>query len=223
VACPLCESKWFKYFKPREKKKEFVDVDFIDDKILKKIQVWNKTKYSPTKAQVEVLKKIGATPPDLYGNYSDLIQFPCKCVLKDGKELEFCIVTFAPSPFINGLEKIIYISDVKSIKPSPYTLSPAVRYATTRADEIRMSYAPTVVELPTGGKHVFNWTNDFYATEKIKGSQITKVLDIDPYDITTAGKSETGKNIKMKIHTIYADWDDEFLKYELNSKNLKKF
>lgn len=220
VRCPLCESKWFKIIEPRNPNKDTVSLDFIPDESLEILEAWNSRKFSPTPEQLKVLKKIKATPPDIYGNSSEFITFPCKCVLKNGKVIDFCLIKFQKQPpgLATPLEKPpIYIDQVKEILPSEYTLSPKVRYATTRAMEVAMGFCPTAVRLPTGGYWVFSWTNNFFGSKKIKGKDITKVIEMEPSQ--GAKESETGKILNIKTTIIYGDWDDKLLQYELNEKS----
>jgi hypothetical protein len=221
VACPLCKSKWIKLFSPREKNSTTVSLDFVPEESLSVLDDWDSKTLVPTAAQKKVLKKIGATPPDIYTNGSEYIRFPCKCILKDGRTLDFCIIEFRRvAPGLEGTEKPIYLDEVKEILPSEYTLSRKVRYATTRADEVTNSYAPTVVRLPSGGKYIFNWTNHFFASKKIKGSTIKQVLKEDAFDVVCADVSETGKFLSYEETYIYAHWNEDYLSMELNENNL---
>jgi hypothetical protein len=216
VACPLCESFFIKLKDPRDINSDMISLDFISNEDLQDIEVWESKNLTPTPKQKKILKKIQATPPDIYTNGSEYIQFPCKCILKDGRVLELCILQFRRTPpQIEEKGEIIYLDQVKEILESEYTLSPKVRFATTQAEEIRMSYAPTVVKLPKGGKYVFNWTNHFFATQKVKGKDIVTVLDESPYDIEHASEKQTGKFLELEIHYVYAYWDSDLIKFEL--------
>ena len=221
VSCPKCKSKWMKLSNPRDKNSNYVSLDFISDESVKKLEDWELMDLKVTDEQKKVLKEIGATPPDAYTNGSEFIRFPCKCILKDGRKLDMCILEFRRvMPETDEEDEPIFLNDVKEILPSEYTLSKSVRYATTQAEEIRNSYAPTVVKLPTGGKYIFNWTNHFFATTKIKGSEITQVLKENPFDVKTADEDETGDWIASDRVYIYAHWDEELLEFELNENNL---
>lgn len=222
VSCPDCSSHWQKLSDPRNKESTYVSLEFIPESSVPKLEEWDSMDLKTTSAQKKILKKIGATPPDAYTNGSEFIRFPCRCVLKDGRNLDMCTLIFRRSmPVFEENENPIFLSDVKEILPSEYTLSKKVRYATSRAEEIRNSYAPTVVRLPTGGKFIFNWTTEFFGTKKIKGSQITEVLNEDPFETKTADEDEMGKSISSQEISIYGHWDDELLEFELNEKNLK--
>lgn len=223
VSCPECESRWLKLPNPRNKESNYVSLDFIPENSVPKLTEWDAMDLKVTAAQKKVLKEIGATPPDIYTNGSEYIRFPCKCILKNGRKLDMCILEFRRVlPETDGDRELIFLNEVKEILPSEYTLSKKVRYATTRAEEIRNSYAPTVVKLPTGGKFIFNWTTDFFASKKIKGSEITEVLMEDPFEIKTADADEIGQLIPYNQTVIYAHWDDELLEFELNENNLKE-
>lgn len=216
VSCPLCNSFFIKLFDPRVKDSDTVSLDFISEETFSEIEIWENKELTPTSHQLKVLKSIGATPPDAYTNGNEFIRVPCKCILKDGRILDFCILQFQKlPPEINVQEKPIYLDEVSEILPSEYTLSQKVRYATTQAEEIRNSYAPTVVRLPAGGKWIFNWTRNFFGSEKIKGKDIVEVLNENPYDAKSAESSETGEFLDQTETIIYAHWKDEFLDLEI--------
>lgn len=215
VICPVCKSKWIKLFAPRMDS-GYVSLNPLQENDIAIFEEWNQNSYLPTKEQLKVLKKIGATPMDAYGNGSEYIQVPCKCILKDGREIDFCIVRFQRLPPMDVESKdIIYITDVKKILPSDYTLSPKVRLATAMAEEIRNSYAPTVVRLPTGGKWIFNWTHHFFGTTKIKGKDIVEVLNEDPFEARTESEAKMGSFLESNETIIYADWQEEYLELEI--------
>ncbi len=217
VACHLCESLFIKLRDPRYvENKNTVSLDFISNDKLKGLEEWESRNLSTTPKQQKVLKKIQATPPDCYTNGSEYIQFPCKCILKDGRVLEMCILQFRRTPpDIHNEGEIIYLDQVKEILESDYTLPPKVRYATTRAQEMANGFAPTVVKLPTGGNYVFSWTRHFFASTKIKGKDIKTFLEEYPYGVKNASEKEMGKILDIPIYYIYAHWDSNLLKFEI--------
>ena len=183
VSCPLCNSFFIKLFDPRVKDSDTVSLDFISEETFSEIEIWENKELTPTSHQLKVLKSIGATPPDAYTNGNEFIRVPCKCILKDGRILDFCILQFQKlPPEINVQEKPIYL------------------------DEVR---------LPAGGKWIFNWTRNFFGSEKIKGKDIVEVLNENPYDAKSAESSETGEFLDQTETIIYAHWKDEFLDLEI--------
>lgn len=223
VACPGCGSLWHKSRYFRFPEDTSVTLKFIPADALHFVDEWERRKLSPTAAQLLVLKEIGATPPDAYTNGSEFIQFPCQVRLKSGRTIDCCTIVFsAVPPGIDGPpgEMPLFLDDVDEIRPSPYTLPRHVRYATTQAHEIRMSFAPTVVRLPTGGFHVFNWTTNFFATTKIKGSDIHELApDVNPFTADTQS-SDSGEGLAVDTDMVYADWDSSLLGLEITDETM---
>jgi hypothetical protein len=84
LKCPECKAVWFI---DDEKK----NLDIVKRGNLKVIEEWSSKNLMLTAGQFKLLKVIGATPPDIYGNMSEFISIPCKCTFKDGKTSDFCI------------------------------------------------------------------------------------------------------------------------------------
>lgn len=216
VSCPDCETLYTKTVYPLDTK--CVQMNKILKSDLKALDRWNAEKLIPTKDQLKVLEEIGATPPDAYTNGSESITFPCKCILKNKKELDFCVLQFRMQPPLKsnvyGATEYYLLSEVETILPSEYALSKEVRYATTRAYELRMSFAPTVVIGPDKKRYYFNWTNDFIDHKDWKGKDIKLPKD---YSFNEKKPPEGGILSPDKpILYIFGDWDDSLLKLRIN-------
>ena len=64
-------------------------------------------------------------------------------------------------------------TEIAEINPSPYALPLAVRVATSKADEIRMGFAPTMVNLPNGELLALNWSQHFLVKDDIDASKVS--------------------------------------------------
>lgn len=214
VSCPGCGAVFAKT--EAAENPGWVELNRVDKAEMPAVEAWENEILEPTTQQLEVLRAIGATPPDLYTNGSGHIVFPCRVRLKSGKELDFCLVRFQKLP---PLQSNIYgapyllLNEVAEIFPSDFALSREVRYATTRAEEIRMSFAPTIVMGPDNRKYYLNWTNDFIDFENWKGKDVRLSGD-DGYQAMNIGAGPLGSG-KNAITYIIGDWKDDYLKLRI--------
>ena len=94
---------------------------------------------APNVEIIRHLKKIGATPNSWFWSSP---QFPCKCILKDGEELDFCVVLALNAPPVDDyfqrpkqiggklferIKRIVFMDDVMSVGESEYALSKRLR------------------------------------------------------------------------------------------------
>ena len=215
VSCPECGNIYTKTAYPVGRGN--VQLNKIGKSELASVEKWNEVKLSPTKEQLKVLKEIGATPPDAYTNGSDTITFPCKVVLKNKKELDYCYLYFRMQPPLKsnlyGAKNYYLLNEVDTILPSEFALSKEVRYATTRANELQMSFAPTVVIGPDKKKYYFNWTNDFLDFNGWKGDEIKLPKD---YSFNYKKPPEGGIiPFNHEYYIIVGDWSKSLLKLRI--------
>jgi hypothetical protein len=218
VSCPECENIYSKTSYPAAK--GTVQLTRVGKSELAGVEKWNAAKLTPTKEQLKVLKEIGATPPDAYTNGSDTISFPCKCILKNKKELDYCYVYFRMQPPLKsnlyGAKSYYLLNEVETILPSEFALSKEVRYATTRANELQMSFAPTVVLGPDKKKYYFNWTNEFIAFKDWVGSDIKLPKD---YSYNYKKPPEGGIiPFDHDYHIVLGDWSSSLLKLRIQGE-----
>lgn len=214
VSCPGCETLFS--LTAEAERADRVEMIRIEKDELPALEKWNSTPLVPTPEQLKTLQIIGATPPDIYTNGSGQILVPCRCILRDGTEIDYCLLRLQKLPPVKsnlGDARFYLLNEVKEIFPSDFALSQAVRYATTRAEEIRMSLAPTVVIGPDGTKYYFNWTNDFIAHNGWKGDAIhtSDVSAADALEVASGGLL----TFEQPVTYLIGDWQDEFAKMRI--------
>lgn len=192
----------------------------ISNDQLESVHEWNNRSLTISPKQLDTLKKIGATPSDLYGNQMEFISIPCRCVLKSGEILETAVISIQKNPPI-GLsydlnKKFHFIDEIVTIESSPFTLPIEVRIATTKAEEVRMSYAPTLVKAPNNKLYITNWTTNFFHEDGIRGEDMRL-----PSNHENWGNAIDTKNHIPEVRVL-ADWTKELeaLFCELNQKIL---
>ncbi len=145
------------------------------------IQKWNEHPILIGSEYRSKLEDISHTPPDLYGNGSQYHETPCGVITKSGERIDVAIVSIQRHPPFEAWRQYRLASEIESIYPSPYALPLPVRVATARADEIRMGFAPTLIELPNGQVVILNWAQNFFVREGCDASAIVlsqKKLDM---------------------------------------------
>lgn len=182
------------------------------------IERWERTVYAPTPQQLEVLAKIGATPPDIYGNGSETIAIPCEGRIYGEPYITKMWVLFQKFPpigLLHGSSPWRFITEVEDLQPSDFALSREVRKATTLADEIRMGFAPTIVRAPNGREYVLNWAPGFFWMDDVKGSELTLCHDSDDEFREKAYSLPDGRQHHLQIYVVIGDWSEDLLKLRI--------
>ncbi|GLQ50904.1 hypothetical protein ACFFJT_06350 [Dyella flava] len=136
------------------------------------IRQWNERKIALTEEHLSAINAIGATPPDVYGNGRQYRETPCAITTIHGSSFDLAIVSIQEHASFEEWRHCYLASDIKEVRPSPFALSHEIRVATSRADEIRMGFAPTVVELPSGEIVALNWRQNFLVKADCDASQV---------------------------------------------------
>ena len=170
-------------------------MNFVPRERIRLIQEWNERPILIGSEHLSKLKEIGRTPPDLYGNGAEFNETPCGVLTKSGERIDVAIVSIQRHAPFEDWRQYRLASEIESIYSSPYALPLHVRVATSRADEIRMGFAPTLVELPNGQVVVLNWRQNFFVREDIDAGAIMlsqKRLDMkSPPEIYSPPKNIT--------------------------------
>jgi hypothetical protein len=134
---------------------------------------WDRRPLLPSPEVLAAAQGIGATPPDVYGNGTDQVQVPCEVLTTHGERFEMALLSFqAHPPLEDAYFTVRLIDEVAVVAPSEFALPRPVRLATTRAVEVSMGFAPTVVHSPDGRAFALNWTTNFFATEGSRGRDL---------------------------------------------------
>lgn len=153
--CRVCGQSWYLYGTPAR-------MNFVLQEKLAFIEQWQKHPQRLNRSLLKALKKIGPTPPDIYSNGSEYEMTPCMVVTKKGEKIELALVCKQKHAPYEEWREVRFASEIAEIHPSPYALPRAIREATAEAEEIRMSFAPTLIKLPDESYVVLNWTENFF-------------------------------------------------------------
>lgn len=164
----LDEEKLFMYSMPQDR--------------LSLVEQWNSQPIVLTDSQIQILKDIGHTPPDIYGNGKQYKETPCKVTTLDGEIFNFAIITQQELAPFHEERNYRLASDIQSIEPSPFAFSLKVRIATANAKEVQMGFSPTVVKKPDGQQIVLHGVHNFYDKMDCSASDIDVVKNWSLYN-----------------------------------------
>lgn len=163
--CAVCGRPWYLNDAKRM-------MNHVVDERLSLIRRWNEQPITLRDEMSAELDRIGCTPPDQYGNGHEYREFPCGVVTTVGERIDIAIVSFQRDAPFEHWRNCRLGSDIGSIHPSPFALPLSVRIASSRAEEMRMGFAPTLVEGPAGQLFILNWRADFLVSEACKADEI---------------------------------------------------
>jgi len=164
---------------------------------------WNEKKITLSSDQITILDTIGATEADRFGNRRGKIKIPARVVLISGKTIDPCLIQISKlPPFIYEDKTIIFGDKVREIEPTKFALSQEVRTESYSANELRMGFAPTLVETRNRDQFILNWSNDIFQYGDIRGEDIILSHTKYTFDIVAP---ILGTN-EMKYYLVYFDW-----------------
>lgn len=124
---------------------------------------WNRMVIAiPSSASI-VVDRIGATPPDIYGNGRDWRNTPCEVITRAGERFETAMICVQRDAPVQDYIHFRLGSEIAEVRESPFALPYVVREASSRAEEIRMGFSPTLIEMPDGKRLVMNGMTSFMA------------------------------------------------------------
>jgi hypothetical protein len=125
------------------------------------VEQWGeKTIALSEKVQTQI-ERIGPTPPDLYGNGDQKRVTPCKVTTSSGEEIDPAMVCVQLDAPVQDHIQARLGSDIFSVSNSAFALPLDVRLASSQADEMRMGFYPSLIEMPDGKKFVLNGMTSF--------------------------------------------------------------
>lgn len=125
------------------------------------------------------LDQIGSTPPDLYGNGTDRRVTPCKVVTILGEQVDPAMVCVQlDAPVEHHMQFRLGI-DVAGIEESEFALPFEVRSATSQAEELRMGFSPSLIEMPDGKRFMLNGRTNFMSEHGYAASDARKSKKVD--------------------------------------------
>jgi hypothetical protein len=109
----------------------------------------------------EMVERIGPTPPDVYGNEQDRRITPCKVVTRSGEVFETAMICVQLDAPVQDHMLFRLGSEIAEVSASAFALPREVREASSRAQEMRMGFSPTLIEVPDGKRFVMNGMTSF--------------------------------------------------------------
>jgi hypothetical protein len=126
---------------------------------------WDREPIILSPALRDVIERIGPTPPDLYGNGKERRVTPCEVITRSGERFETAMICVQQDAPVQDYMRFRLGSEIAKVSESPFALSRAVRAASSRADEMRMGFYPTLIAMPDGKRFVLNGMTSFMATQ----------------------------------------------------------
>lgn len=133
----------------------------VADERLPLVLQWGKQPIVLPARLAKVLDEISSTPPDIYGNGSNQRITPCTIETKSGECFQFAIVCIQQDAPVFDEWNIRLASEIVEISPSPFALPRDVRMASAQAEENRMGYSPSLIEMPDGRQFILNGRTNF--------------------------------------------------------------
>jgi hypothetical protein len=164
------------------------------------LEKWGVTELVPSNEHRAILRSIGGSGADLYGNSAGELRFPCSVRLPDCVTINPALLVLTKAAPIGGDMAILYDSALL-IEPTPFSLPPAVRLATLRAEEVRMGFAPTAVSTRDGRHFVLNWSCELVHVGDVRGEDLALTHDV--FDATRANLLSAAST---PTTYVYADW-----------------
>lgn len=124
---------------------------------------WDREPIKLTEESESRLERIGPTPPDVYGNGRDRRMTPCKVISTAGEVIDPAMVCVQLDAPVQEHMPSRLGSDIASIEDSEFALPVDVRLASSRGEEMRMGFYPSLIEMPDGKRFVLNGTTSFMA------------------------------------------------------------
>lgn len=121
---------------------------------------------------INILKKIGATPTDSYGNLSDRIEFPCTVFDQKNIEHKLSVLSFRKNVPLQFSDSERPITEVKFIKESEFAVPQDIRREYFYGSEISNGFYPTYVESPQGTLYIINHTANIIELNQENTSQL---------------------------------------------------
>ncbi|MCZ4429701.1 hypothetical protein O3S81_08320 [Agrobacterium sp. SOY23] len=138
---------------------------------------WNQKVISiPSSASI-IIDRIGSTPPDIYGNGRDSRVTPCEVTSQTRERFETAMICVQRDAPVQHHMRFRLGSEIAEVRESQLALPRVVREASSRAEEMRMGFSPTLIEMPDGKRLVMNGMTSFMANKGYAASDARVVSD----------------------------------------------
>jgi hypothetical protein len=142
---------------------------------------WNRAPLILPPDLCDIIERIGPTPPDLYGNGKERRVTPCQVINRSGERFERAMICVQQDAPVQDHMHFRLGSEIAEICESPFALPRAVREASSRADEMRMGFYPTLIKMLDGKRFVLNGMTSFMAIQGYTAAE-AQVVDGNYFD-----------------------------------------
>jgi hypothetical protein len=156
--CRLCDEVW-------HLDGDAEQMTHVQSERLALVLDWNRETPKLSTAVSARVERIGPTPPDVYGNGKERRVTPCAVMTHSGDQIETAMICVQRDAPVGDHMRFRLGSEIAKVSESPFALSRAVREASSRADEMRMGFSPTLIEMPDGRRFVMNGMTSFMAVQ----------------------------------------------------------
>lgn len=156
--CRVCDEVW-------HLDRQAERMTHVEAERLPLILDWNRAAIELPANMVKEVRRIGPTPPDVYGNGSGQRVTPCEVVSRSGEHFERAMICVQLEAPVQVDVRFRLGSEIAEVKESVFALPRSVREASGRAKEMRMGFSPTLIEMPDGRRFVMNGMTSFMAVQ----------------------------------------------------------
>lgn len=158
---------------------------YVSSARLSLVREWDRSPIELTGDLEARLERIGPTPPDVYGNWSDRRVTPCKVITTAGEEVDPAMVCVQLDAPVQDYLHFRLGSEIADIGESAFALPLDVRLASSRAGEMRMGFSPSLIEMPDGKRFVLNGMTSFmkdriYKAADARGAAVSYFAEDPP-------------------------------------------
>ncbi len=194
--CNSCGGRWFVY----EQTACALPVHQLD-----LFERWSGADQVLTPKHLDIARKIGARPIDVYGNGKRSVDVPCEIEIAGGEVFPAAVVSFQKYPPYEPYKQPTRLaSEIVDLRPGRYTLPASVRIATAQSREISYGFAPTLIETNSGHPLVINGSPHFmFSTKYTAAKTRPSAKAFDRYKMPPAAD-----DFEQETAYFVADWFD---------------
>lgn len=156
--CRICDEVW--HLDSYSERMTHVEPDRLD-----LVLEWDREAINLAEHLTVVIRQIGPTPPDVYGNGRERRVTPCAVETTSGELFENALVCVQLDAPVQHYMQFKLGSEIARISESPFALPLSVREASSRAEEMRMGFYPTLIEMPDERRFVLNGMTSFMVVQ----------------------------------------------------------
>lgn len=166
--CRVCQAVW--HLDGRSER-----MTHVNDGRIELVLAWDAASITLPPDLARVVQQIGPTPPDIYGNGRERRVTPCTVKTSSGETFERAMICVQADAPVEDHMRYRLGSEIASIHESTFALPAEVRRASSLAQEMRMGFYPTLIEMPDGRRFVMNGMTSFMLVDgyAAKDAQVT--------------------------------------------------